>query len=148
MPEIHGHCLCNKVSYSFTYPKDQVDTVICHCHGCQRSSGSAFSLLVQVNKGDFKLSGPVAKYSGTVTSSGKTLHKYFCGECGSKLVAEPEVYAPIMFVYAGSINDDLKGSISDNLKGILQAPSADVWNKSKLQCISQSSPRSFEESAR
>jgi len=125
---------CGKVGYSFPAKEDKLDTVICHCHNCQRFSGSAFSLLVGVNKSDLKFHGPVKTYTETGTLSGKPSSKHFCGECGASLVREPGLYLPTVFVCAGTINDEQKK--------FLQTPGADIWTDHKLACISQSSAKS------
>jgi hypothetical protein len=36
------------------------------------------------------------------TTSGKASTKYFCGDCGASLAREPELYAPSVFVCAGT----------------------------------------------
>ncbi len=76
---ITGGCLCGAVCYESSEPP--IRTTICHCHMCQKSTGSAFMVAVgfprttlQFTKGEPKLyrSSPIKD-------------KGFCANCGSLL---------------------------------------------------------------
>jgi hypothetical protein len=103
MPKIEGSCLCESIKYSCA--TDAVFTVICHCSSCQKLTGSAFTVVIGINKGDFKLSGNcLTKYEFT-GDSGKPVTRCFCKKCGSLIYGEMEVSPNIVSITAGTLRD-------------------------------------------
>lgn len=109
-----GQCLCGAVTYSIS--GDPVATAVCHCHRCQRQSGSAFSVNVIVLPDQFAVTGPLKAHTET-DESGDTVfvQRKFCGECGSAIVSEM-VQAGTVAVKAGTLHD--RSDI---------APNVEVW---------------------
>jgi hypothetical protein len=60
MREMTGRCLCGQVRYSAT--AEPAIVVVCHCKNCQKSTGTAFSVLVGVPKSAISIEGPVKRY--------------------------------------------------------------------------------------
>lgn len=80
---VTGGCLCGEVRYRIAGPP--MDTVVCHCRMCQKSSGSAFTIAsvyaidaVVFSKGELKYfkSSPFAE-------------RGFCATCGSSVSYRP-----------------------------------------------------------
>jgi hypothetical protein len=63
-------------------------TAICHCADCQRSSGSAFSVVVGVPHDSLRFTGDEPKVYDTMGEDGGELaHRSFCGTCGSPIMS-------------------------------------------------------------
>ena len=116
-----GGCLCGQVRYKV--PAQPVNTIVCHCKNCQKQAGSAFSVVAYFARDSFQLDGELKTFEDK-GSSGQTVFRRFCGNCGSPVITDTED-APgmgLIFIKAGTLDevDDLK-------------PSFHVWADSK-QC--------------
>lgn len=82
MPQKTGGCLCGVVRFAFDgEPRLQA---VCHCHMCQRASGSAFMPLLFVDKGALT----VIRGEPRAFQSSATLIRHFCPNCGSPVFVE------------------------------------------------------------
>ena len=88
-----GGCLCGAVRYSVR--GDPVHVVRCHCTGCRKESGSAFTVYAHWPVDAFELSGEIARYDG----------RGFCPRCGSRLVDTTHVDGPHVEIRLGSLDD-------------------------------------------
>ena len=83
MTTLPGGCLCGRIRYSLNEAPLRV--MQCHCRDCQRQSGSAFSVNAVVRRGRLAFEGDEpARYTG-ISDGGNTVHRHFCGRCGSPL---------------------------------------------------------------
>ena len=79
---IEGGCRCGASRY--TVATDELPPVYaCHCHICQRWSGSAFSLQALIREDQLTVVGPIVIYE-KVTDD-RTSTQRICGECHSRL---------------------------------------------------------------
>ena len=74
-----GQCRCGKVKFAFDGPV--LLTAACHCRGCQRMTGGAFSLSTGTPLSQFRLTEGETVIGGV---HGETKH-YFCDFCKSWL---------------------------------------------------------------
>ena len=103
MNEIKGSCLCGTVKYECI--SEPLFTAVCHCAACQKSTGSAFSVVVGVKKADLKITGDtLATYEG-VGESGHPTYRHFCSRCGSTLYAGMESKPGLACIKAGTLDD-------------------------------------------
>lgn len=79
---IAGGCRCGACRYTLD-GSDLPAVYACHCHICQRWSGSAFSLQALVSEQALTLTGPVVIYE-KVTEDRVSAQR-ICGECHSRL---------------------------------------------------------------
>jgi hypothetical protein len=78
---------------------------ICHCHNCQKSTGSAFSTNWVVPKPGFKvISGKSTTYE-VKGGSGNPALCQFCGTCGSTMWTESAAFPDIIVVKAGILDN-------------------------------------------
>ncbi|KAJ7255424.1 DUF636 domain-containing protein [Mycena haematopus] len=85
-----GSCLCRQIR--FTVEGDPSDYAICHCTNCQKSGGSAFqtNAIFTPDKITVTEGGEVIrKYDDNDTTSGNTLTRQFCSNCGTSLFLSP-----------------------------------------------------------
>lgn len=98
--KVHGHCLCESVSFSMDAPT-HLDS--CHCDMCRRFGGGPF-IGPQSAKLDFTANGTLTWYR-----SSDWAERGFCSKCGSsmfyRLVHNPEEIG----VSVGAISDMPKG---------------------------------------
>ncbi len=77
---ITGGCLCRAVRFEITETPFRAD--YCHCHICQKVSGSVVTAWVDVSQSAFQCtSGEIRFYK-----SSEHAERGFCAECGSTLV--------------------------------------------------------------
>jgi hypothetical protein len=94
-----GGCLCGTVRYSVR--GDPVDVVRCHCTGCRKESGSAFTVYAHWPREAFELSGEISSYDG----------RGFCPRCGSRLIDTTHPHGAHVEIRIGSLDEapfDLK----------------------------------------
>ncbi|WP_374046524.1 GFA family protein [Sphingopyxis sp. DBS4] len=80
---LQGSCLCRAVRYEI----DELSSPIgfCHCHTCRKAHAAAAAPTARVRRENFRwlIGDEIVK--GYESSPGKV--RYFCGRCGSHLVA-------------------------------------------------------------
>jgi hypothetical protein len=79
-----GQCRCGKVQFEIS--SAPLVTMACHCRGCQRMTGSAFSLSTLYSSEGFRVTVGEAVIGGL---HGTTRH-YFCDHCKSWLFTRPQ----------------------------------------------------------
>jgi hypothetical protein len=121
-----GACRCGQIRVRVTTPP--LLTMACHCTGCQRMTGSAFSLSIAIPSHGF------AVITGEPVIGG--LHgvpsHYFCGHCMSWMFTRPPGFD---FV-------NLRTPMLDDPSGF--APFIETYTIEKLPWASTSAVRSFE----
>lgn len=120
--KIQGGCHCGAITYKADVDPDR--TAICHCTDCQKLTGTAFRVTVQVPEADIAFSGTPKIYV-KVGDSGNKRAQGFCGECGSHLFATsvgdgPKVYG-------------LRAGTSDQRQQLV--PVKQVWHRSALHWL-------------
>ncbi len=84
MTRMEGGCRCGQVRFSVT--AQPLLAMACHCTGCQRMTGSAFSLSAAIPSDGFMVIAGEPVIGGL---HGATRH-YFCPHCMSWLFTRPE----------------------------------------------------------
>jgi len=99
---ITGSCHCGVVKYEvhgrllmFAY---------CHCPDCRKYTGSAFSSVLATEFEGFKIVSGEDCLVEYQSSPGK--HRFFCGTCGCSIYLRAEHRPGMIFVRAGSLDDD------------------------------------------
>jgi len=99
-----GHCLCGGIRYEAN--TEIKSTSVCHCTDCQRQTGTASSLVIEVDENALNLEGDSLKTFITVGSDhGTNTHRSFCGNCGSPIVSRIDAFPGTVFVKAGTLDD-------------------------------------------
>jgi hypothetical protein len=88
-----GGCLCGAVRYSVR--GDPVHVRRCHCTGCRKESGSAFTVYAHWPRETFEITGEVASYDG----------RSFCPRCGSRLLDTDDAGGSLVEIRIGSLDD-------------------------------------------
>lgn len=114
---ISGSCLCRAIRYEVTVPISELRH--CHCKDCQKSSGAGGAVNAMIPSSGFRITHGEPRRFTKVADSGRTLHRFFCGDCGSPIYSQREAAPEMMMVRAGTLDD------SSGLK-----VTASIWTKS------------------
>jgi hypothetical protein len=100
-----GGCSCGAIRYECT--AEPIMTLKCHCHDCQRVTGSGFAPAVVMSPQAFRITRGQLRYHFTSTLDGRRHKRGFCPECWSRITgAESEAGdSPYVGVLAGSLDD-------------------------------------------
>lgn len=102
---LEGGCACGAVRFRLTNAPMIVHA--CHCHDCQRLSGSAFALNMWIERKFVEASGDdLVAFSVPPGSSGKPHDVFRCAKCGAALWSKYHA-APgdTLLVRAGALDD-------------------------------------------
>lgn len=80
-----GGCLCGAIRYSFTGEPRAIS--LCHCMHCKKLSGGGFTLNLVVREQDYTQQGSAMLYEDR-GDSGNPVQRYFCGTCGTHVLAK------------------------------------------------------------
>jgi hypothetical protein len=101
-----GGCACGAVRYRVEGRPLPLSNAVCNCNDCQRSSGSAFALVVPVRTAAFVLEGDEpATYQTVGTDSGESRARKFCAKCGSPILSVLAEAPEISWLKAGTLDD-------------------------------------------
>jgi hypothetical protein len=98
-----GSCLCGAIRYSVTVPVTELRA--CHCTHCQKSSGAGGSVNAVVPSDAFKITQGTPRRYDARADSGRTLHRYFCGDCGSPIYSQRATNPGVVVVRAGTLDN-------------------------------------------
>jgi hypothetical protein len=101
MTSITGGCLCGRVRYAVT--GEPVFSGLCHCRNCQRYTGSSFEAVIAFPTASVSVQGELKTYNDT-GDSGQPVHRNFCPNCGSGIIAEADVLPGLTIVLAGTLD--------------------------------------------
>jgi hypothetical protein len=102
MPTITGGCLCGKVRYSADVEPAFVG--LCHCHDCQKFTGSAFAVVIALPMSAIRVTGTLKGFTKP-GDSGKPIERSFCPECGSSVMDKAEAMPGVVMVTAGTLDN-------------------------------------------
>ena len=97
-----GGCHCGAVRYEITGSIDRFS--LCHCDDCRRIGGSAFGAALVLPAAHFRILQGEDALIRYESSPGK--FRCFCGTCGCHLFSKAAHRPGMIFVRAGSLDDD------------------------------------------
>jgi hypothetical protein len=98
-----GSCLCGEIRYTISIPVTELRA--CHCTHCQKASGAGGSVNAPVPSSAFALTHGTPKRFTVTADSGRTLHRYFCGNCGSPIYSQRAATPEMVTVRAGTFDN-------------------------------------------
>jgi hypothetical protein len=102
MPAIRGGCLCGKVRYNAE--TEPLFVGLCHCRDCQKFTGSAFALVIALPKSALTVTGALKGFTKR-GSSGKSIERLFCPECGASIMDEAQAMPAVVMIAGGTLDD-------------------------------------------
>lgn len=98
---IKGRCRCGACSYEIAI-KELPRVYACHCHVCQRWTGSAFSVQALVAEDRLIVAGPVVVQE--IRTENRTSVQRFCGTCHSRIYNTNTRRPGVAVVRAGTLD--------------------------------------------
>jgi hypothetical protein len=95
-----GGCQCGAVRYEIR--AQPLTVYACHCTECQRQSASAFSLSLVVARDAVVIIAGTPKQWRRVIEGTRAIGCVFCGECGVRLLHNPERNPQVSIVKPGT----------------------------------------------
>jgi hypothetical protein len=96
---LEGGCLCGAVRYRVSLPP--LDSGLCHCRMCQRSSGAPFQASAEIPAAGFALlRGAPKAYRSSAAAV-----RHFCPDCGSQLTFRPSENPAFVSVNLPTLDD-------------------------------------------
>lgn len=111
--ELKGSCLCGAIKYTISAPVKELRA--CHCLDCQKASGAGGSVNAVVPSAAFKVTQGKPKRFECKAASGRTLYRYFCGDCGSPIYSQRQSTPETVVVRAGTLDDSSELKITANI---------------------------------
>jgi hypothetical protein len=99
MADYRAACCCGRLTVRCS--EEPLRISICHCHQCQRRTGSAFSVNLRFADKAVTVAGPSQAFVRR-GDSGKNLTFHFCPSCGSTLWWTLEAVPGVVAVAGGS----------------------------------------------
>jgi hypothetical protein len=124
-----GSCLCGAIRYTLDAPVSELRA--CHCTHCQKTSGTGGSVNAVVPSAAFKITQGTPKRYDAQAESGRTLHRYFCGDCGSPIYSQRASSTELVVVRAGSFDNAEAMKIAANIWTRSARPWAHIDPQSK-----------------
>jgi len=99
-----GQCVCGEITFTVTGDPSRV--TLCHCHWCQRRTGSAFGVEVVFDEDQININETsVTRYRHRSDESGRWLDQHFCARCGTNIGITLEAVPGIRTITAGAFDD-------------------------------------------
>ena len=97
-----GSCLCGAIRYTVSAPITELRA--CHCTHCQKASGTSGSVNAVIPSAAFRLTQGTPKCFDSAAASGRTLHRYFCGDCGSPIYSQRPTALDMLSLRVGTLD--------------------------------------------
>ena len=98
---IAGQCRCGACRYEVA--AEALPAVYaCHCHVCQRASGSAFSVQALVPEDKLSVRGPIVVHE--ITTQDRVSAQRFCGVCHARVYNTNTRRTGIAVIRAGTLD--------------------------------------------
>jgi hypothetical protein len=110
---LSGGCMCGAIRYTIGMPVTELRA--CHCTTCQKGSGTQGSVNAVIPASAFKLTKGTLKRFDSLADSGRTLHRFFCGDCGSPIYSQRATAPDTLVVRAGSLDEAGDMKITANI---------------------------------
>lgn len=92
------------------------------------------ALVCVVPKDKLTVSGPLKKWEGK-GSSGKSVWRWFCADCGSPIAHDPDAAPEIIAIKAGTLDTEIKKTLK---------PDTEIWTVGKLPFCQEHLEKPFE----
>jgi hypothetical protein len=105
MPEtktLTGGCQCGKVRYTITAAPAMAAQ--CHCTDCQKSTGTGHITAALFPSDGVTITGELKEY-GSMGDSGQPVSRFFCPNCGSRIMSKATVMPGMSIITLGTLDD-------------------------------------------
>ena len=95
--------MCRAIRYEVNIPV--IELRQCHCTDCQKVSGAGGTVNALIASSAFRVTHGEPRRFTKVADSGRTLHRFFCGDCGSPIYSQRELTPEMMTLRAGTLDN-------------------------------------------
>ncbi|UJR24609.1 hypothetical protein I4U23_005984 [Adineta vaga] len=122
---VTGKCLCGEISISLpeNILSNSENVGLCFCKNCRQSAGSLASYNLYLPEKDVTIQGQPKIYFDKDTTSGTTIQRAFCANCGSPMYGKNPKFAGLIAVRLGSFDRLTKPGMA------LYCKDRPEWNK-------------------
>ena len=113
-----GGCLCGAIRYTVSVLITELRA--CHCRDCQKASGAGGSVNAVIPRSALDITQGNPKRYAVTADSGRTLYRYFCGDCGSPIYGQRAASPETAVLRIGTL---------DNPPGDMKI-TANIWTRS------------------
>jgi hypothetical protein len=110
---LNGSCLCGAIQYTISAEVKELRA--CHCSDCQKASGAQGSVNAVVKAAEFRITRGTPRKIEVKAASGRTLCRFFCGDCGSPIYSQRQSMPDTVVVRAGTIDNAPPMKIAANI---------------------------------
>ena len=103
-----GGCNCSQLRYRVT--KEPLTSYICHCHRCQKRTGSAFSMSIVIPATGLHLEKGEPTKTERILANGSKNYSYVCVHCHSRLYTRRDG-SPTINLRAGTLDDTGRATV-------------------------------------
>ena len=108
-----GGCLCGAIRYRVTRPIEKL--ILCHCTDCQKASATGASVNAVIPSDRFEIVQGTPKVFSRVVDSGNTLHRAFCGDCGSPIYTRRANAPQVTVLKVGTLDAPIAMKVAMNI---------------------------------
>ena len=108
-----GGCLCGAIRYAVSVAITELRA--CHCSDCQKASGAGGSVNAVIPRSALDITQGTPKHFATTADSGRTLHRYFCGDCGSPIYGQRPTTPETAVLRVGTLDNPGDMKITTNI---------------------------------
>ncbi len=117
-----GSCQCGAVTY--TLSAEPLFTYACHCHTCQKRTGSACAVALVVPLEGLAIEGELVTLE-RVSDKGEINRRFSCAECGSVIHGVGAASPALSKLQSGTLDDSSEVE-----------PEVHMWTRSRQRWIS------------
>ena len=110
---LNGSCLCGSIRYAIDVPVTELRA--CHCVHCQKTSGAGGSVNAMIPSTAFRILQGTPRRYAVLADSGRTLHRHFCGDCGSPIYSQRASNTEFVTVRVGTLDGAPAMKITANI---------------------------------
>jgi len=100
--KLTGGCQCGKVRYEIDAAPAM--SAHCHCRDCQKATGTGHLTAALFPRAAVHVTGEMKGYTSK-GDSGQDVTRFFCPNCGSRILTQPAVMPDMTIVAVGSLDD-------------------------------------------
>lgn len=104
-PAVTGSCVCNTIRYRLTAPDGPLFCYACHCADCQKATGSAFGLFLNIEAYYISIISPTHPVMVARAKKQGVLHQHMeCGACRTELWSKDALGPAICHLRVGTLD--------------------------------------------
>jgi len=101
-----GSCYCKEIKYEIDLASpDDARTSLCHCKNCKKFFGAPFGITVKIPKKALTITTGKPTVHVADNGSGVSIHREFCGTCGSGILEFGENAGDFTYIMYGSLDE-------------------------------------------